>query len=143
MADVTKGNTAPEEPADGGLMRDVPTSKAIFEGNAKAMTVTKAVNTVQLAHEIDDRLGDPERYHVAMVLDRHDVPVSEKNPLTIYVHPADVDMRTVRGAVESHVADADYGRSEQDIEIGKLKERLAGGDLSLEELNRIVRSIVK
>lgn len=141
MVDVIKGDTAPVEDDTplGGPM--IPVANPIFDGDAKSMVVTKNVNMNQLVAEIDERLGDRAKYQVIAEIADHRALVSEANPLTLHVHPSEVDMRTVRGVVESHVPDVDHGKTKQEIEIDALKARLAEGDLSLPDLNKILRSI--
>lgn len=144
MADVTKqqrGDTAPEEPASGGIM--TPPKQPLFDGDVKSVKVTGDVNMIQLLDEIEEHLGDRERYQVLMQIEDHQAPVSKENPLVIHVHPATTDMDAVLGVVNEHTPDADYGKSEKDKELESLKARLAEGDLALEDLNKIVRSLVQ
>lgn len=136
-----RGDEAPEEESALGGPMKAPQSP-LFDGDVKSLKVTKDVNLLQLLDEIDDRLGDRQKYQVVLEVEDHKAPVSETNPLTIHVHPAEVDMRTVRGVVESHVFNADHGKSASDKELEELKSRLAQGDLALPELNKIVRSII-
>lgn len=142
MADLTKprGDTAPEEPSGGGIM--TPPKHPLFDGDVKSVKVTGEVNMVQLLDEIEEHLGDRERYQVLMEVENHRAPVSDENPLIVHVHPATTDMDAVLGVVNSHTADADYGKTEKDKELESLKARLAKGDLALEDLNKILRSIV-
>jgi hypothetical protein len=138
---VKKADEAPEElETPSGVLKEV--AEPIFGGEAKSMAVTKDVNVQQLVREIDDRLGDPGRYQVVGHLEDDDNPVSEKNPLTLYVH-GDADMRTVRGVVESHEKDPGYGLTDEEKNLNELKERLRSGeDLPASELNQLLRSIL-
>lgn len=144
MAVKADKSKAPEEleTPNGLLTPPKDQDEAIFGGEAKSLKVTKDVNVHQLIDEIDARLSDPQRYHVVGHLKDDDNPVSEKNPLTLYVH-GDADMRTVRGVVESHDKDSDYGLTDEERGLNKLKEKLRSGeDLPAAELNRLLRSIV-
>ena len=140
MADVKKGDTAPEEPAGGGIM--TPPKQPLFDGDVKSVKVTGDVHPIQLLDEIEEHLGDRDRYQVMMELADNRAPVSAKNSLVIHVHPATTDMDAVLGVVNSHEPDADYGKTDKDKELESLKARLAEGDLALEDLNKIVRSLV-
>lgn len=129
---------SPEEAA--GRLKGV--EEPIFGGEAKSLVVEKDVNVHQLMDEIDARLGDQERYHVVAHLENDEAPVSSENPLTLYVHGG-ADMRTVRGAVESHDKDPNYGLSDADRHLNELKEKLKSGkDLPAAELNELLRSIL-
>lgn len=141
MAVNTKKDEAPEElETPSGLLDEHP--EPIFGGEAKSLKVTNDVNVHQLIDEIDTRLGDRERFHVVGHLEDDDNPVSEQNPLTLYVHGG-ADMRTVRGVVESHDKDPNYGLSDEDRRINELKGKLRSGkDLPAAELNELLRSIV-
>jgi hypothetical protein len=142
MADMTKprGDTAPEESSGGGIM--TPPKHPAFDGDVKSVKVTGDVNTIQLLDEIEEHLGDRERYQVLMEMKDPRASVSDENPLVIHVHPATTDMEAVLGVVNSHTADADYGKTKKDKELESLKGRLAKGDLALEDLNKIVRSLI-
>jgi hypothetical protein len=137
-----KGNEAPEElETPSGTLKEV--AEPIFGGEAKSLKVTKDVNVHQLIDEIDERLGDRDKYHVVGHLEDDGNPVSEKNPLTLYIHGG-ADMRTVRGVVESHDKDPNYGLSDEDKRINELKDKLKSGkDLPADELNELLRSIVR
>jgi hypothetical protein len=151
MVDVKRGSAwdknilgdAPEEEPiqEGGGLMKAP-QQALFDGDTKSVTVTHEVNLLQLLNEVEDRLGDRSHFQVVMEMADHKAPVSEMNPLIIHVHPAEADMRTVRGAVDSHSPDPDYGRSDADKKLEELKGRLRDGDLSLKDLNTILRSVI-
>jgi hypothetical protein len=139
---TNKDDEAPAElETPSGVLEAV--EEPIFGGDAKSLVVTKDVNVHQLINEIDGRLGDPDKYHVVGHLEDDDNPVSEQNPLTLYVHGG-ADMRTVRGVVESHDKDPDYGLSDEDRRISELKSKLQSGeDLPAAELNELLRSIIR
>jgi hypothetical protein len=141
MAVNAEKNEAPEElETPSGVLKAVETP--IFGGEAKSLKVTKDVNVRQLIDEIDERLGDRKRYQVVGHLEDDDREVSEKNPLTLYVH-GDADMRTVRGVVESHDKDPDYGLTDEEKDLNELRAKLKSGeDLPAGELNRLLRSIL-
>jgi hypothetical protein len=132
---------APEElETPSGVLKEV--QEPVFGGEAKSLVVTKDVNVHQLVDEIDKRLGNQERYQVVGHLEDDDEPVSESNPLTLYVH-GDADMRTVRGVVESHDKDPDYGLTDEEKNLNELKDKLRSGkDLPAAELNQILRSLL-
>jgi hypothetical protein len=142
MAELNEDSAPEVEEGNGGPMRPPAEGKMLFSGDHKSLEVTREVGLIQLSDEIEERLGDPEKFHVVMEIQDEKSPVSEKNPLIIHVHPAEVDMRTVRGAVDSHEMDPDYGKTDEDKNLEALKERLGKGDLSLKELNVILRSVI-
>ena len=124
----------------GGLLTPPEPGKEMFDGDVKTLRVTKDVYPVQLVDEIDDRLGDADRFQVAVHLDDDEAPVSEKNPLTLYIH-GDPDMRTVRGAVESHVPNPHHGMTAGEIRVAELKDKLRSGkDLPASELSELLRA---
>lgn len=121
--------------------RLVPVESPLFDGDTVLVKVTRNVNPNQLVWEIDEKLGDRDRYQIAM---EHagEGPISAKNPLLLHIHPADTDVKVVNAVIKAHVADEHWGRSDEEQEIVKLKERLKDGDLALPELNKILRSII-
>lgn len=126
----------------GGRLTLPAQGKELFDGEAKSLSVTKDVNVMQLIDEVDDRLGDPQRYQVVGQIEDETAEVSKANPLTLFVH-GDADMRTVRGAVESHEKDENYGLSADDRKINELKKKLRSGkDLPAEELNILLRAML-
>lgn len=130
------------ETPNGGMLAPPAPGDEVFEGQAKSLKVIKDVNVGQLMDEIDERLGDPEKYHVVGHWENDNIPVSADNPLTLFV-AGGADMRTVRGAVESHVKDDHYGLSEEEREINDLKAKLKSGkDLPTADLNKLLRSIL-
>jgi len=144
MAVKTNKDDAPEElePPYGLLKPPKDLGAALFDGEAKSIKVTKDVNLHQLVTEVDERLGDPQRYNVVAHVEDLAQPVSEENPLTLYVH-GDADMRTVRGVVESHVKDEHFGLSEEERRINELKSKLRSGkDLPAAELNELLRAML-
>lgn len=141
MAVKTSKDEVPEElETPSGVLQEVETP--IFGGEAKTLKVTSDVHVHQLMDEIDARLGNPEKFHVVGHLEHDDKPVSEQNPLTLYVYGG-ADMRTVRGAVESHDKDPNYGLTEEEQRLNGLKEKLRSGkDLPAAELNELLRSML-
>lgn len=104
-----------------------------FDGKAKSLKIGKPVHEAQLIEEVYARLGDRDAFEVV-------VTGSESEQL-LYVL-GDVDMRTVRGVVESHTPDPDHGLDEGEKEIRQLKERLKSGeDLPASDLNKLIRSL--
>jgi hypothetical protein len=92
--------------------------------------------------EIDTRLGNPDKFHVVGHLEHDNEPVSEKNPLILYVYGG-ADMRTVRGVVESHEKNPNYGLTDEERRLNELKEKLKSGkDLPAAELNQLLRSML-
>lgn len=107
-----------------------------FDGQAKSLTITRDINAQQLMDEVFDRLGGRDNHQLALV-DKED-----GTPRVLYVK-GDVDMRTVRGVVDSHVPNLDHGLSDEQIRVERLKERLSGGeDLSGAELNQLLRAML-
>lgn len=132
---------APEEPeAFQSLLK--PVDEPIFGGEAKTLVVDRDVNLHQLVEEVYERLGNREKYQVVAHLEDDEIPVSPENPLTLYVHGG-ADMRTVRGAVESHDKDPNYGLTDADRRLQGLREKLQSGqDLPAAELNEVLRSLL-
>lgn len=130
-----------EEPiAMGGLM--TPVENPMFGGDTVTVKVTKAVNANQLLFEVDEKLGDRDKYQVLLAAQDWTEPFSAKNPLLLHIHPADTDVKVVNGVVKAHVPDEHWGRTDEEKKISELKERLKEGDLALPELNQILRSII-
>lgn len=142
---AVNGKKEPEvelETPNGGPLDPPKPGNELFEGQAKSMKITRDVNPHQLMTEIDDRLSDRERFQVVAHLEDDDSPVSEENPLTLYIH-GDADMRTVRGVVESHEKDDNYGLTDEEREINALKAKLKDGkDLPPAELNKLLRAML-
>lgn len=130
-----------KDDSTGGLLGEPKGGTAPFEGEGKTYEVTKPINPAQLIDEVYDRLANRQKYQVVIHVVDFDKEVSKDNPATIHVHPADADMRTVRGAVESHVPDPDFGMTQEQVELRDLRTRLATEDLTVQELNTIMRSI--
>lgn len=135
MAELTKE-------AEGGEMTPHPAGNAPFEGEGKSLLITKPVNVAQLLEEVYDRLGDHQKYNVVLSSELDTEDFSEAHPGTLHVHPADADMRKVRGVVESHVPDPDWGLDEEAKEIRDLKGKLADGDLDQQQMNALLRRLV-
>jgi len=127
---------------EGGVLVPHPAGNAPFEGEGKTLAVTKPVNAAQLLEEVYDRLGDHQKYNVVLASERDPGELSEEHPGTLHVHPADADMRKVRGVVESHVPDPDWGLDEDAREIRDLKAKLAQGDLDQQQMNVLLRRLV-
>lgn len=145
MAVKSDKEQAPEEleTANGGLLDPPQEGSEFFEGEGKSYTVTKDVNPVQLLHEVEEKLGDRDRFQVIVQGAKPGRKVSEENPLTIHVHGEGADMRKVRGVVESHTPDPHFGVSQEDQEVDALRKKLQGGkDLTVAELNKVVRSLI-
>lgn len=139
-----KGSEAPEEleTPSGGLLDAPEPGTEVFGGEGQKLTVTKDVNAHQLMEEVYDRLGDRDKYQVAAVLEDDYAPVSEENPLVLYVL-GDADMKAVEDAVEQHEKDEHWGLSEEEQKINDLKARLKDGeDLPTADLNTLLRAIV-
>lgn len=133
---------APEEELETPPGTLKPVDNPIFGGDAKSLVVESDVNVHQLIDEIDERLGNRDKFQVVGHLEDDENPVSPQNPLTLYVHGG-ADMRTVRGAVESHDKDPNYGLTAADKRLNELREKLQSGqDLPAAELNEILRSIL-
>lgn len=126
----------------GGALVPHAAGNAPFEGQGKTLAVTKPVNVAQLLEEVYDRLGDHQKYNVVLVSEHDTGDFSEAQPGTLHVHPADADMRKVRGVVESHVPDPDWGLDEEAREIRDLKAKLVEGDLDQQQMNALLRRLV-
>lgn len=129
---VTTDKDIPEDAT--GMLTPPKDGHQPFDGKAKSLTIGKPVNEGQLIEEVYTRLGDRDAFEVAIA--------GAEPDQTLYVL-GDVDMRTVRGVVESHVPDPEHGLDESEKEIRQLKERLASGeDLEGAELNKLLRSLL-
>lgn len=135
--------TSKNQAEDAPLLTPPKKGEELFGGEGKFLTVTKDVHPLQLMDEVYARLGDRTKYEVVCVLEDDDNPVSEENPLVLHVMGNSVDLRTVRGVVESHEKDEHYGRTEEEKHLEELKERLRSGeDLPASELNALLRSML-
>jgi hypothetical protein len=131
---VNTGKDTPEDDGVPGVLTPPKGGHIPFDGNGKSMKVTKPVHQRQLIEEIYERLGDRNAYQVVLTGDDGDQ--------TLYVL-GDVDMRTVRGVLESHTPDQHYGLSDQDRTVNALRERLRNGeDLPTEDLNVLLRTLL-
>lgn len=136
--------TKKQDEQDAPLLTPPKPGEEIFEGKGKSYEVTKDVNPHQLIEEVYARLGNRDKYQVVAHLEDDDNPVSEKNPLTLHLLGDDVDLRTVRGVVETHEKDEHYGVSDEEKELRSLEARLADGeDLPAEDLNKVLRGIIQ
>lgn len=123
-----------DEPDDLGKLVPPVGGHVPFDGKGKSLKVGKKINEYQLIQEVYERLGDRDAYQVVLA-DGDDGPL-------VYVL-GDVDMRTVRGVVESHTPDELYGLNEEERTIRQLKARLHGGeDLSESDLNKLMRAML-
>lgn len=140
MVKTTK--KAADEEQDVPLLTPPKAGEELFEGQGKSYEVTKDVNPGQLIEEVYARLGDRNKYQVVAHLEDDDNPVSESNPLTLHML-GDIDLRTVRGVVETHEKDEFFGMTEEEKNLGELKERLLNGeDLPAADVNTLLRSIL-
>lgn len=137
---MVKTSKNEEEPL---LLTPPKPGEELFEGQGKSYAVTKDVHPLQLIDEVYYRLGDRDKYQVVAHLEDDDNPVSEDNPLTLHLL-GDVDLRTVRGVVESHVKDPDYGLDDKEKELKALAARLTSGeDLPVADLNKLLRGVLQ
>lgn len=105
-----------------------------FDGKAKSLKIGKTVNEHQLIEEVYERLGDRDTFEVVLTGD---------SPDQLLFVLGDVDMRTVRGAVESHTPDAGFGMDEGQKEVLQLRTRLMEGeDLPSSDLNKLMRAML-
>lgn len=107
-----------------------------FGGDGKRVEVDskKKVNTSQLADEIQAKHGST----VNVVLNRND-----DGTRVLWVKPKNVDGRTIRGVLNSHEYDEEWGLTEEEADVRDKIQRLTNGEqLSLDELNSIIREFV-
>lgn len=136
-------NAKKDSPEETVLLTPPKAGEELFEGQGKSYAVTKDVHPLQLIDEVYSRLGDRDKYQVVVHLEDDDNPVSEDNPLTLHLL-GDIDLRTVRGVVESHVKDPDYGLDDEEKELNALAARLSSGeDLPAAELNQLLRGMIR
>lgn len=95
-----------------------------FGDDAKHFEIHTPVNVAQLQDELAERGVE---VHLAVASEHRDEPISEDNPGFLFVDSADVDGRTVHGAVETHEPDPLYGASAQNKAIAALRTKLADG----------------
>lgn len=138
---VTKISKNDEEPT--ALLTPPKEGEELFEGQGKSYVVTKDVHPLQLIDEVYARLGDRDKYQVVAQFEDDESPVSESNPLTLHLL-GDVDLRTVRGVVDTHEKDPDYGLAEGEKELKSLAARLTSGeDLPVADLNKLLRGVLQ
>lgn len=105
------------------------------ENPSKNFEVTAPVDVARLQIEIAEAVG----HDVGVIVLHTDLtePISEKNPATVYVSAEkDFDGRKVRGAITSHDG------SKVDPGQALVDDLRAGKDLSLKDLNAVVRRLV-
>lgn len=128
---VNTGKDTEEQP---GLLTPPKEGFVPFDGKAKSMTLSGDVAEHQLVEEVYSRLGDRDAYEVTVT--------GEPGKQVLWVL-GDVDMRSVRGVVDSHRPDADFGLDEDGKTLRQLKERLKSGeDLPASDLNRLLRAVL-
>lgn len=136
---VKSSNTEPLDDTP-GMLTPPKGGHVPFDGQGKSVTVVRDVNPPQLIEEVYARLGNREDFEVVAHLDGD--TVSEETPMILHVL-GDADMRTVLGAVNSHVPDPAFGLDDEGRKIVALKERLRSGeDLSPTELNVLLRTMM-
>lgn len=121
-------------------LEPLASGSAPFEGEGVSLEVTEDVNPTQLVEEVYTRLGNRDRFQVVVHYQHYGEPISEANPLTLYVHPQ-ASTGVLAEVVGAHVKDPDWGLDDQDKRIRDLKERLTSQDLSNQELNELLRTI--
>lgn len=132
---VSTDKTTDAEPEQAFGMLTPPAEGFVpFDGKAKSMKLSGEVAHGQLVAEVYDRLGGR---------DDHEVTVTgEGDEQTLWVL-GDVDMRSIRGVVDSHTPDPHFGLTEEQQAVKQLKERLASGeDLPASDLNRLLRAML-
>lgn len=108
------------------------------ESPSKDFEVTKPIDVSRLQAEISEALGKSVQVIVAHTdLDK---PIGPKNPAKVYVSADDdFDGRTVRGVITSH-----EGESTESKDLTKSVDALRSGkDLSLKDLNAVVRTLIR
>jgi hypothetical protein len=130
---VSTDKPAPDEDT-AGMLTPPEGGHVPFDGKAKSLKISKQVHESQLIEEVYGRLGDRKDFEVVIT--------GDPGEQLLYVL-GDVDMRTVRGAVESHTPDPDHWLDDSEKEIRHLKDRLASGeDLPSSDLNKLLRAMI-
>ncbi len=126
-----------EELKDDGLISPLENDPFQYQGGGAYVDIEgdKAFNASQLAAELEKRTSERK---VSIALVRHD------GKRRMWYHPANLDKRTVRGALKSHHMDENWGLDEEGLEVRGLLQRLKSGEtLSIDDTTRVLRSIVQ
>lgn len=121
-----------------------------FDGDSKTFEVTSEINVEQVQREISERLGRQVR--VALTIGLGEIASKDK-PGVLFVSPADIDGRTVRGVVESHkprkvlpptpAHPANGPLVPNTPDVAAAREKLAeGGRLTSTEVSNLFRDIL-
>lgn len=110
-----------------------------YDGKGTQFKVEKNINFPQLAAELTKALPND----VAFVGTRTSIDndeVNEKNPMVLHFSSADVNHALVKSVVDEHEPDPHFGLSEDEVAHADLISQLEKGDLSLKDLNALLRN---
>lgn len=124
------------EAVDGEIMIN-PLENDPFQGEGAYIDLEgdKKYNVSQLASEIEQRTGERK---VSIALVKHE------GQRRMWFSPGGMDKRTVRGAVQSHRENENWGLSQDQVEVRDLLYRLKSGQtLSVEDTTKVLKSMVQ
>lgn len=122
LTDGIEGNAFEEDPFQGeGAFIDI-------EGD-------KTYNVSQLASELERRAGEKL---VSIALVRQD------GKRRMWYKPSGMDKRTVRGAIQSHRVDDEWGLTRDQVEVRELLHKVKSGEnLTMDESTKVLKAMVE
>lgn len=139
---VTDGGQGGTDTAEQQEVVVVPFTDDEGKEDSAVFEVTKPIMLVQLQDEIEAKVG--ESVMVSSSQRDPDSEPSESNPLFLVVAPESLDGRSVRGVINSHIPNRDYGLSADAKENKSLVEKInAGQTLSPEEVTQALRMLIQ
>lgn len=111
--------------------------------NSLQFTVTKKINQIQLADEIEALVGVPVT--LALQLESTVAVASPAHPGTLHVTPDTVSSSSVQDAIDDHVADDSYGLSEEAENYQRILQMVVADHtvtLSSDDLQTAVRELL-
>lgn len=125
-----------EEVANGEEINPLESDPFQYNGGGAFIDLddNKKYNASQLASELEHKTGAKK---VSLALINHE------GKRRLWFAPANLDKRTVRGAVKSHRENENWGLTEEDVEVKDLVHRLKSGKtLTVEETTRVLKAMV-
>jgi hypothetical protein len=134
MADVIEDEASLIE-SEAALPRDP------FDGDCQELQWLAEVNVGQLQQEASARQGSEVRVVVsAPKYDRHGTARPTGDPVTVFVHPAAVDLEAVREVLAAHRPDPYAGLSEEEVREVLLMEKARSDEpMTLAEMREVIR----
>lgn len=132
--DVSTGKDEQEPQEATGQLEPPAEGEVLFEGLGTAFPLEGEVHEIQLIEEVYEHLGDRDAFEVA---------TTEVNGVKTLHVLGEADIDGVKGVVQAHSPDPDYGLSEDDKHLRQLRERLKSGeDLSPSDMNTLLRAVL-